>query len=58
MLECFGPKGMHFEVVAKNMQDELGNKIDSAPHAQMIVKMEIPENVEPYYILRKIIKSN
>lgn len=57
LLECFGPKGMHFEVVAKNMQDELGNKIDSAPHAQMIVKMEIPENVEPYYILRKKVED-
>ncbi|HAQ41954.1 MAG TPA: peptidase U32 [Clostridiales bacterium] len=52
-LECFGPKGRHFEVIAKNMCDEVGNKIDSAPHAQQIVKREIPENVEPYYILRK-----
>lgn len=53
MLECFGPRGKHFEVVARNVQDEKGNKIDSAPHAQMIVKMEINEDVEPYYILRK-----
>ncbi len=53
LLECFGPKGRHFEVTAKNMQDEDGNKIDSAPHAQQIVKMEINENVEPYFILRK-----
>ncbi len=57
MLECFGPKGRHFEVVAKNMHDEKGNKIDSAPHAQMIVKMEISENVEPYYILRKKVEE-
>ena len=53
MLECFGPRGKHFEVIARNIQDEKGNKIDSAPHAQMIVKMEINEDVEPYYILRK-----
>lgn len=53
LLECFGPKGRHFKVTAKNMQDEDGNKIDSAPHAQQIVKMEINENVEPYFILRK-----
>ncbi|WMJ79010.1 MULTISPECIES: peptidase U32 family protein [unclassified Sedimentibacter] len=52
-LECFGPKGMHFEVTAKNMHDEQGNKIISAPHAQMIVKIEIDHDVEPYYILRK-----
>lgn len=52
-LECFGPKGRHFNVIAKNMQDNEGNAITSAPHPQMTVKMEIPENVEPYYILRK-----
>lgn len=57
VLECFGPKGRHFEVVAKNMHDEKGNKIDSAPHAQMIVKLEIPDNVEPYFILRKKVEE-
>ena len=53
VLECFGPKERHFEVTAKNMSDEKGNKIDSAPHAQQLVQMEISHNVEPYYILRK-----
>lgn len=57
VLECFGPKGRHFEVIAKNMQDEKGNKIDTAPHAQMIVKLEIDENVEPYFILRKSVEE-
>lgn len=57
LLECFGPKERHFEIVAKNMQDEDGNKIESAPHAQMIVKMEIDQNVEPYYILRKRVEE-
>ncbi|HBD64122.1 MAG TPA: peptidase U32, partial [Clostridiales bacterium] len=46
-------KGMHFNVIAKNMQDGEGNTITSAPHPQMTIKMEISENVEPYYILRK-----
>lgn len=53
MLECFGPKGQHFEVVARNMQDENGNSIDSAPHPQQMIKMAIDKEVEPYYILRK-----
>lgn len=53
ILECFGPKGKHFELTAKNLTDENNNKIDSAPHAQQIVKMYIEENAEPYYILRK-----
>lgn len=53
LLECFGPKGRHFELTAKNLRDEKNKKIDSAPHAQQIVKMEIKREVEPYYILRK-----
>lgn len=52
-LECFGPKGRHFELTAMNMRDDKGNKIDAAPHAQQIVKMDIKESVKPYYILRK-----
>ena len=52
-LECFGPKGRHFEVTVKNLRDEKGNKIESAPHAQQIVQMDISENAAPYYILRK-----
>lgn len=57
LLECFGPKGRHFEVVAKNMKDDKGNKIDSAPHAQMTVKVEIDQVVEPYFILRKKVEE-
>ena len=57
LLECFGPKGRHFEVIAKNMQDEKGNKIESAPHAQMVIKMEIDQDVEPYFILRKKVEE-
>jgi putative protease len=52
-LECFGPKGMHFELTAGNMRDENGDKIDSVPHAQQVFTMEIPQVVEPYYIIRK-----
>ena len=57
ILECFGPKGRHFNVTATNMHDEKGNKIDSAPHAQQIIKMGIDQDVEPYFILRKKIKE-
>lgn len=53
ILECFGPKGKHFVLTATNLTDEKGNKIDYAPHAQQIIKMQIEEKVEPYYILRK-----
>ena len=53
ILECFGPKGKHFELKAENLTDENNNKIDSAPHPQQTVKMYIEKNVEPYFILRK-----
>lgn len=53
LLEGFGPKGRHFEVVTRDLRDAQGNKIDSAPHAQMTVKMHINHEVEPNYILRK-----
>lgn len=56
-LECFGPKGKHFEIVVKNLRDEKGIKIDSAPHAQQIVKMDISVPVEPYYIFRKKVEN-
>jgi putative protease len=57
ILECLGPREKHFEIVAKNMHDDKGNKIESAPHAQQIVKMEMPKKVKPYYILRKKVKE-
>lgn len=57
VLECFGPKGTHFEVVANNLMDEKGNKVDSAPHAQQIIQMKIPQEVNQYYILRKKIEN-
>lgn len=56
-LECFGPKGMHFEIIAKNMFDDKNRKITSAPHAQQIVSMEINKDVKPYYILRKKVEE-
>ncbi|MDD2495910.1 MAG: U32 family peptidase [Tissierellia bacterium] len=57
ILECFGPKGKHFEVKAINIRDEKGNKIESAPHAQQIVQIDVLAEVEPYYILRKKVEE-
>jgi len=57
VLECFGPKGRHFEVLAADMKDVKGNKIDTAPHAQQIIQMKIHQEVNQYYILRKKIEN-
>jgi putative protease len=53
LVECFGPKGRHFELTVKDLRDEDNNKIDSAPHPQQTVKLHMEENAEPYFILRK-----
>lgn len=53
LLECFGPKGKHFEFVVEEMYNEKGEKISSAPHAQQIIKIKLPRPVKPLYILRK-----
>ena len=56
-MECLGPKGKHFELTVKNLTDEKNNKIDSAPHPQQTVKLDMNEYVEPYYILRKRVEE-
>jgi len=57
VLECFGPRGRHFELIAKDLRDEENNKIDSAPHPQQIVKLHMTEYAEPYFILRKKVEE-
>ncbi|HHZ00704.1 MAG TPA: U32 family peptidase [Sedimentibacter sp.] len=57
VLECFGPRGRHFELIAKDLRDEENNKIDSAPHPQQIVKLHMTEHAEPYFILRKKVEE-
>lgn len=52
-LEVFGPVGKHFDVVAKDMRNKKGDKIDSAPHPQELISMKIEKEVAPYYIIRK-----
>ncbi len=53
ILEAFGPVGRHFEIVANDMRNIKGEKIDSAPHPQELIQMKIEKEVAPYYIIRK-----
>lgn len=53
ILEAFGPVGRHFEIVANDMRNTKGEKIDSAPHPQELIQMKIEKEVAPYYIIRK-----
>ena len=42
-----------FKITVEYMTDEVGNEIDVAPHAQMIVKMKLPDCVTDFSIIRK-----
>ncbi len=53
LLEVFGPIGKHSEIIAKDMRNAKGEKIDSAPHAQEIITMKVEQELAPYYIIRK-----
>ncbi|NMR96106.1 U32 family peptidase C-terminal domain-containing protein, partial [Vibrio parahaemolyticus] len=52
-LEVFGPDREYFELVIKEMWNEDNEPIESAPHAQQIIKVKIDEQVKPFYLIRK-----
>lgn len=53
LLEVTGPVGRHFNIVAHDMRNSKGEKIDSAPHPQELIQIKIDKEVAPYYIIRK-----
>ena len=52
-IEVFGPKADFFEQELKEMYDEEGNAVDSAPHPQQILKIKMDKPVKPFFMLRK-----
>ncbi len=52
-IEIMGPGYVQVDQVIEYMQDDRGRDIESAPHAQQVIKMRMNQPVEPYYILRK-----
>ncbi len=57
VLEVLNPKGENFSFTVGDMYDEKDNLIDSAPHAQMTVKIKLPKCVGQYAILRMLNKN-
>ncbi len=58
-IEILSPSGENIYYTVDDMYDAEDNIIESAPHAQMTVKMKIPSPVNEYSILRKkIITDN
>ena len=52
-IEIFGPGEGFFEQVVEEMYDNNGMRIESAPHAQQIIRIKMLQPVGKTYILRK-----
>lgn len=52
-IEVFGPGADFFEQELKEMYDEEGNAVDSAPHPQQILKIKMDKPVKPFFMIRK-----
>ncbi len=53
VLEIFGPDMNYFELKIENMWNEEDEPIESAPHAQQLIKTKIYNQVKPFYLIRK-----
>jgi Collagenase and related proteases len=53
VVEIFGPDMNYFELKIENMWNEEDEPIESAPHAQQLIKMKIYNQVKPFYLIRK-----
>lgn len=52
-VEIFGPRTKYYEETIKEMYDDEGNAIDSAPHPQQILKIRFENKPEEGFIIRK-----
>lgn len=52
-LEIIGPSYFETRFVLEAMEDASGNAIDVAPHARMKVRMRVPEELKPGYLIRR-----
>jgi putative protease len=52
-VEIFGPGKDYFTQKIEKMWDEEGNEIEVAPHPQQIIKMNVDQEVEKFYLIRK-----
>ena len=52
-IEILQPEGPLFRQVLTEMMDEDGTLIDTAPHAQQLVRIRMQQPVVPYAILRR-----
>ena len=53
VIEVMKPDGENVEVTVKSIQDEVGNFMESAPHPQQILYINLGTELEMYDILRR-----
>ena len=51
-IEILQPQNQTFLQTLTDMFDEEGNKIDSAPHAQQIIKIKLSQTAQPWSLIR------
>ena len=57
VLEVLTPSGKNFAFTVDKMYDEWGSIIESAPHAQQTVKIDLGRDIPEYSIVRMINKN-
>ena len=53
VIEVMKPNGENIPVTVKRITDELGNEMESAPHPQQVLYIDLGQPLEPYDILRR-----
>lgn len=54
-IEVFNPSGKRFETVVKDLFDENDEAIEVARHPKQLLKLHVPDEIEPYAMIRRII---
>src|SRR6056297_1484513 len=52
-VEIFGPNIEHMDYKIQTIIDDKGEKVESAPHPQQMVKIKIDREVKPDYLIRR-----
>ncbi|MDR5658111.1 U32 family peptidase [Serpentinicella sp. ANB-PHB4] len=56
-IEIIGPGKVQYKTKVGEMTDKEGNVVEVAPHPKQILKIKVPFDLKPYYILRKELKE-
>lgn len=57
-IEVHNPSGNHFYFKLSEMLDEEGNPVEVARHPKQILKVKVPQEIEPYAMIRRSVEKN